>query len=399
MRHHEFVVPGAVFALLSAVAPLGAQAACPRPAPRQFADGDVVTIRDGRPPCRIQLVETPIVLRTDAAGLIADIGATVYRAPDGKFVTYTSRGELSIWTADGRFLKNIGREGRGPGEFAIGPVSVHFDRTGAVFARDNNQRWTRLTPAFEYLNNASAAGMEYSIERAAMLDDGMYLSGGVSRNGAHYFNVYDPQKQGDAAAASGPPIVRSFGDVPTAERALPPTSRERLVAYSGGTTFWAGPPRAAGRGYELELWSTDGRLLRTIRRVAAWFPKGADRQPPRASEGTATREPTQLSLVASDTTGLLLVAVFRTNESWKPVPVSDREAYIANRNASGEIRIEVIDTRSGTLLVSSEPMTRAQLEEQFMSGIIRGTSLGYKRGFTADDMRMVRMVEWKLVRQ
>jgi hypothetical protein len=335
------------------------------------------------------------VLRADAAGQISDIGQRVYRAPDGSFVTYTGDGVLTVWSASGAFIRNVGRQGMGPGEFARGPVSVHFDRKASVYVRDNNRRWTVMSAAFEYVRNANANGMEYSTERALFLDDGTFLSSGLSGNTGFFFNVYDFNAQSDA----GPPIVRSFGVVPEAERTVTPTSRHRLIAYTGGTTFWAGPPQRAGRGYELELWSTDGRVLRTIRREVPWYPKGADRAPPRVAEGTPVKPPNEISVLAADTTGLLLVALYRTNEAWKPLTFRDGDAYYANRDASSEIRFEIIDTRAGAVLVSSPPMGRAQMGEAFMSGIIEGTSLGLRGGMTADDLPFIRIVEWRLVAQ
>jgi hypothetical protein len=147
-------------------APLPGQVDCKRPAARQFAQGETVVLTETTGfPCRILFVNGQVALRADSHPDITDIGQYVARSPDGRFFTAASRGaEVHVWDAEGKFVRILGREGKGPGEFARSGKFIGFSRSGDVFIADNQRRWSVFSSGLEFLRTlpATATGTAMS---------------------------------------------------------------------------------------------------------------------------------------------------------------------------------------------------------------------------------------------
>lgn len=387
---------GFAMAVASASGSQAQQGECRRPPARRFADGETVVIAEPKTaPCLIQIVNTPIELRSDAAGEVPNFVGRVARAPDGRFFTSTGFAEVAVWNADGKFAQKLGREGRGPGEFARGALNFHVDTKGRLYVRDNNARWSIFSPSLELVRTMTSAGMQSDPRRTAMLDDGMFLSAGsYGASPSFFFHLYD------FTATDGPALVKSFGAVPADEQAMPSTSRDRMISYAGGTTFWASPP-ATGRGYELEMWGTDGTRRRTLRREAPWFPKGADRTAPPAGERSGQappRPPAQVVSFHEDGSGLIFVAVFMPNSKWGAIapgtPAKDRDAKM---DEMADLYLDVIDANAGVLLASAGPMPRSRVIADHPVGLFARSRQGFRAFESADGLPGMRIVEYKLV--
>jgi len=404
----KFLTRGVVLAVSSGVAMTAAAQprACTRPPARTFQAGETVVIKDPvKPPCTIVFTETGIELKADTAKKVQAIAGAVVRGPDGRFYTSTGRGEITVWSPKGTVVKKIGALGRGQGEFAPGNMSIMFDHAGRMYVRDGNGRWSIFSPSLTFVRTVSAQGMGSEARHSAFLDNGLFLTTG-STVGRHdtFFHVFDFAKtethmisrkpNEPLAPEQGPAHVRSFGNVLTRETHLPPASLERLISYTGGDTFWAGPPMSAGHGYEIELWKTDGTRLRTIRREASWFPPGADSPPPPAVRGRP-RPPTQVVTLQSDPSGLVYVGVFVPNDKWGPIAVNIPPAEQQKKlDEMAELHVEVIDANAGVVLAESGPIRRSRALAEYALGFMTGT-MGYRPAPLS--VPAMRIVEYHLV--
>jgi hypothetical protein len=409
MKASSFLRTLALLPILPLV--VGAQQDCRRPAPRQFRPGDTVVIsQPARMPCRIAIVDTPVELRADEGGVVADIGMNLLRLVDGRFVAMTGRGEVSAWSADGKYLKRLGGPGQGPGEFAAGGMSFHEGPGGTVYIRDNNRRWSVFSPALEFVRHYAATGMGFNPERSTFLADGRFLSASPPSGAAAHFAIYDFTRRGDpvpanargragAVAGDGPALVASFAEVREHERSA--IYRGRAIAYAGDSSFWAGPLPETGAGYVLELWSLTGQKQRTIRRTAPWFIEGSDIAPPRQPEGFGygSQPTTQVTSMHLDDNGLLYVFVAASTGRWKPTPRADTAAFRANEDGAYVMYMEVIDVRAGAVLADLGPLTRAQTMAQLPMQMFRRSRQGFRVGETQDGLPFRRIVDIRLVSQ
>ncbi|HYV97894.1 MAG TPA: hypothetical protein VE967_10600 [Gemmatimonadaceae bacterium] len=358
-----------------------AQSACARPAPRQFTPGEIVVVPDvARPACTISFANTQVELRADADGKVSDIIAGfIGRGPDGRFYTSASTSaEISVWAPDGRLLRNVGAEGRGPGAFARGLKTFLFDRGGRVYIADRNQQWSVLGPALDF-QKSMTAGMTGMAPASLALD----ASGAVvaaRQSGASSFSVVDISGQ-------TPQVIRSFGAAP---EGYAPARGARRIASGGAGTFWAAAPDGSGWGYELELWNTNGTRLRTLRRSASWFPRSLPASTPGAIP------PPEIEVLHHDGTGLLYVVLMVPNKEFRiPVGLSPSDAEKA-MSAMIDIHVEVIDANAGVVLASLGPVHPLEARPFVPEGMIQGTRLGYRQSEGPDGLSAVRIVEYKL---
>jgi hypothetical protein len=356
-------------------------------------------------------VDTPIELRADAEGRIAGINANIARSSDGRFFSVW-RSDVYVWSPDGRFLGTLGRQGSGPGEFRNPRVQAGAD--GRIYALDFD-RWTVFSPDLELLGTRSATQSDFGgpggrtdTDGAALLDDGTYLSGDYSTHRAgSYFVVWELAPRGRPVPSGAPEVVRQFDPIPPAESLVAygevgrrTGSGYRAIGYAGGDTFWAGPPMLSGRGYELELWRTDGTKLRTLRRPAEWFPPRPVR--PGDQPGIAVPPPSAVGGVFPDGSGLLYVLVQAPNRHWRPPPAPEsgqpRPPFDRNNPPPSpfDVYLDVIDPASGSLLAALGPIGRAELFATLPAPAFRGTSLAARLGETAEGLSTARIVEWRL---
>jgi hypothetical protein len=379
-RNAVVILFGASGVIAATSIPRVASAPCVRPAARQMADGEtVVLIETARFPCTLQLVNTAVSLRADSGGKVEEIGTMVFRGPDGRFYTsMNAGGQVSVWNPDGSWNRNFGRMGQGPAEFARGPKTILFDRQGRLFIGDNNRRWSIFSPTYELVATIPAGIMGVGgFASAAILDDGNLLSSVAGRAAA--FQIFDLSQPN----ASSPPVVRAFGHA---------MGRSRRLSYSGGNTFWAAAPDGAGLGYMIELWRTDGTLVRTIRRDVPWMPRSS----PAMSGGQLP--PPEMEVVHEDGTGLIFVVVMIPNKTFLDLSPADRrnQAPDGPANKAIDIHIEVVDANAGVVLASTGPIHPAEAMKQLPSGFFRGTRQGYRREEDANGFPVMRIVEYQL---
>ena len=351
--------------------------ACVRPAARPVNAGEVITLRDADSRgCTLTFRPTGVRLLPATDGSRPDPGTRLVMDKAGRFYTANARGypgTIAVWGADGAFLRTIGREGQGPGELsARGAVSMFMDAKDNLHVRDGSQSWSTFDTAGRFVKRVSSQELGGFPSNTAVLDDGTVLTGMMVPSGAgNYFH---------RAGLDGKPI-RSFGPI-TGQPGVTQSRAERTIAYAGGTEFWAAPATGDPRGYVLERWSTDGKLLQTIKRDVPWF--RASGGGPRGREDP---RPPQVSALHLDDAGLLIAMAVTPNEKWRYVADAAERRRVEDEFY--DLRIDVIDTRSGTLL-SSERHSAAQAR-QFFREFVPRRSLVYHVGETADGLPVVEL--------
>ena len=307
--------------------------ACPRKAARVFEADAVVTVGGDFGRCALRFRPTGARLKASPEGSWPDPGISVVRDSRGRLYSSGGRGweaMVVVWDAKGKYLRTIGRKGEGPGEFEGGAVTLNIDGRDYLYVRDYHT-WKIFAPDHEFVRTIQAEGAGSDIWRTAILDDESVLEGNwVTFEGTHHFRITDtagafrffaPVKPGNAERAR-PRRNTHDGDL----RGSITSILKRAFAYEGGDVFWAGPVDGDPDGYVLEEWGTDGKKRRSFRRDASWWKTTAD---PRMSSRV-------VFLHLHD--GLLFVRLTSL----------DQEGYPEN------FLTEVIDTRSGELVASTE---------------------------------------------
>lgn len=372
-------------------------APCARPPASSFSVGRTVTLPDTRPPCRIQFVETRVAVRADTLGMVGGIGGMVARSRDGRFYTSWNE-EVTIWNPNGSYLRTFGRRGAGPGELAVGGKFIYIDSLDRVYIRDDNMRWTVFTRDDEFVATRTASDMGFHNRSSALLDDGSFLTAQpVARQNAFFFSLYDfgigassgsAATGGGSSAANSPVLLRAFGPVPASEHGVNLSGRQRPLAHARGDVFWVGPPRDAGRGYELEMWRTDGVHLRTLRRHVSWLPSASPRITMRGAP--QQRPGPGISGLHVDSAGLLYVTAGSVNDKW--TPGADVADFL-------EIYFDVIDPDAGRVLASIGPLAYADALATLPAGFFPGSRVGYRLAPGPNGEHGMQMVETRLIRQ
>ena len=339
-------------------------APCRRAAPLPFAPGEIVEIPDAEAPCRVEVRETGVRLLSVEDGSRPDPGFVVVRDGRGRFYSTGAFGfgnEITLWDEKGNFLKSFGRSGDGPGEFSSrGMISVYVDDEDKLHVRDGGPNWSVFSPDQEFLSRVTATGMASS-GLTEILDGGMAVT--ISMDGVHYFRTMD----------STGATHRSFGVIPEELRRAQAGELDRRIAYSGGDGFWAAPIARGPDGYQLEEWGTDGELRRGFRRTVDWFPPG---EPARRPDDD--QPPREFDFLHIDDSGLLYVGIVRATDKWRSRASLKRRPTEEELDEMFEGILEVIDVRSGRLLVSERGLKRSQALALLPHGFFRGSKEGFR---------------------
>ena len=207
--------------------------------------------------CRIEAVPFA-VLGSPADSASLDHHASIVIKRDRIYASAVAfRGPVAVYDRVGKQIGQIGRAGKGPGEFSsLAILRSGFGDTIYVFDQLNRRYSTMLTSG-KYISSHSFRGD---------LHDVVYLTGGVFVLQSNIRNrdfVAVPlqivRKDSVLAAFDGPDSEYIVSDVFTLGRVL----SRGLDANS----FWA----ARMNRYELQMWSAGPRLHSVVSRRASWF--------------------------------------------------------------------------------------------------------------------------------
>ena len=279
-------------------------------------------------------MRTDLVFR--AVGDTTDVSGRLVIAPaphGGIYVgAQTTSGLVEELDSTGRFVRNIGRLGEGPGEYRA-PTAI-LTRGDVLWIWDRNGVRSQFTADGVFLGAVSTSIWEAS--RTLLLrGDTMIVARPTQPTigeAPHPLQVVAP----DGA------VVRAFGgelDASTSSW----SARLRSLARDSDSTFWA----ANFYRYTLEHWTVGGALLRRLTPSRAWFPPDGQQ-----SGNVWEDRPTPMVLgIRADGDGHLLVRLRRARADLKAgmhegrgmVAVEESMRYI-------EIVVEVIDATTGKLL-------------------------------------------------
>jgi hypothetical protein len=252
--------------------------------------------------CRVQATKIVSLLGPEGNSII-DSRAVVEKVADGRYVVgpLSNVHSFAVFDSNGTLQKMVGRAGRGPGEYvAISRVlagsgdSIHVFDMGA-------RRATLLSPELVYVRSRQLIGPAQNVR--LLRGDTILTSGILATRDRTVLplHVIGPDGQ----------VIRSFGDASEMNRPGQPLRHLRRVGAVTREGVWI----AFFDRYVLELWRTDGALVRSIERTAAWFPQWPD-----GRQQNARFERPRPSVLGSwvDEAGVLWVASYVADSAWKP---------------------------------------------------------------------------------
>ena len=268
--------------------------------------------------------------------------ASVDRNSRGEWlITHQFERGVAVYDSTGQYLRTIGRNGEGPGEFRnAGKMHLLQGDTIAVFdvilGRINVYDGTEVSVATWPLPIRA-------IRELAFLRDGRYvINGDLRTREAAGFPLHLATRSGS--------VVRSFGAEDPVVRRDMPRLHQRTMGLAKNGMVWVGHKTR----YRIEQYDTAGNKTRTLDRDVPWFPAhgGLTAISEAAPPAPLFRRLCELG------DGLLLAAISIADSNWK---ASIREtARIQGRSVLGadspndlyDSMLEVIDVKKGQVLVS-----------------------------------------------
>ncbi len=374
MRGFQALVPLALAATPNIAITQAAQCAPPPVAVSTTpTNGSRMIVVPTRPPCSIVVRPTSVQLRADEGGTIEGIGRSVARFASGEYAT-AFRERIQFWSATGRPLGQHGQRGAGPGEMSIGTKQL-FTRADTLWIRDGFLLHAML-PSGRVIGSVKVTAPMQGMEGTVLLDDGRLLTVGVSGSAGNQFHLTRLvlSQKGNQEQ----PI--SFGPLGRDERSAA-TDAQRALGYNGGQTFWAGSLWLPATGYyEIEQWSTEGRLLQRLRRTASWFLGGTS-----GARSPADRPPPAIPVAHLDSSGYLWVVAVTPTARWSPT---------ARMDSTMEVRLDAIRLSDGLLVATLGPVlyrdALATLPSSFFPGSRHGVRIEENE---VDGLPLARVVE------
>lgn len=307
--------------------------------PRLVSPQDTVTVRGANASCascRVELTREAVMRAPNTEpGLISPY--MFARDSRGRLLFNDPFGQLGVrvFSRDGRYERTVGKKGQGPGEFLqITGIVIGPQDTIHVYG---NAHWV-FDAQGTHIRTTSTPGLMMPRGVVQLSGGGVVLNGTVSTPEAfgHPYHLVGP----------GGSVTRSFG-LASKEASRGHWSLLRVLAAAGTNEFLAGRVNS----YTIELWSTDGRLRRVVRRMVEWYPDWIDWD----SDAGLAPPPPRLMALAVDSVGLLWTVSLVADARWKPLVRGGAERRMLT---TGELVqrfdaiVEVIDLSRGQLVAS-----------------------------------------------
>ncbi len=257
--------------------------------------------------------------------------------PDGRWVVFepTVGGTIRTYNSDGSFRRAWETDGEGPGEYRGLSRILPNEPDGFVLYDITNARLSYVDEDFSFL---SSNAFFQAIRIEALSGGSFVVNATMPRTAAHghVVNVVDFLGRVQASfGGKGRPIDFREG----------PHVRHRVIAVDQSNDIWTGYMEK----YELEKFSSDGRLLLHISRIADWFIPHSNTLPPRDVNSDPPNA--KLRELTLDNDGLIWTVVFVADPDWKAAAPDEFDPYanLANDDVYDSI-VEVIDPASGRVL-------------------------------------------------
>jgi hypothetical protein len=295
-------------------------------------------------PVTLAASEAPPEIVVDTLAVLGDPDGPGILASENVYITADARGRYFVFALPypviqeyddaGRFVRSIGREGDGPGEFRW-PQAVHVDDAGRVHVADGvHQRLTSLTGDGSAPRTLPLSPLNPGFELTAITPDSLLLTG-----------------YGLSSELAGEPlhvvsweggVERSFGASRGLEQGSDPVELVRSIHSVSADTLWVAPMDE----YRIERWSLDGELRAVFLGDGSI---GFDRE--ELDEVRGLRPRTVLSAVRQDASGLVWVKLHVPRADWKDVVGAADEEELSDLRLTDTL-LEVVDPASGTVVAS-----------------------------------------------
>lgn len=250
--------------------------------------------------------------------------------------------EVKVFDSSGRFLRLIGREGEGPGEFGRISNLVVGPRDSLYVLDDGNSRLTVVSREHDMIRTAPLPfGADYPRVH--------YLRNDVLLVNA---NVRTPEVVGlplHTVTTNGEHLF-SFGSSDPVYRPDFPQILRRRTTLSRDGTIWSAYPKQ----YVLERWTLSGRFVERLIVEAEWFePYMRTRYPTPDESGFPN-----MQSIYEDGAGRIWCAVVVPDENWaeglgEPRVFEGQRYYeVEDLAATYDTRVDVIDLRTRQVLAS-----------------------------------------------
>jgi hypothetical protein len=288
--------------------------------------------------CRIRLEQNLIFSGTEALGGTSVVDV-LRRDQRGRFyhVSAYARASLTRYSQEGIPEVQIGRQGRGPGEFQT-ITELMIGAGDTVYVVDYRSNGISMfNPDGEFVRTHT---FDAPFNELLELQPGRLVGNPSSGLWGQPGPVVVRIRDGSSTA---------LGGTATSTQTRP-LARVRQLARESDTTFWV----AHADEYQIELWDTTGRVLRRFRGEPEWFTETQ----PETLEGELNPVLTDLT---RDNSGLLWL-VFRVRDTqwedraeWGPEGAPGIRSVQSRtgdwRDLHDEL-LEVLDPRSGVVLAT-----------------------------------------------
>ncbi len=297
--------------------------------------------------CEIVLTPGPRLGDADGPGSLVAEPSSLASDNHGRFylTEFTTAQPPLVFDSQGRFLRELGRLGPGPGEFLMARYLV-VGESDSVYVTDAQAgRLSVFTPELLLARSASDAGVARGMSFEVLNNGSIVVATDVLTRERIGFplHLYGP----------GLEFLKSFGaDTPAFDPGHPLLSRRRLSrSHDGG--LWS----ARATEYVIDRFDSNGRRTLRVVRQAPWF---RPHQGPNLIEDPEPKP--RIMAISEDSLGRLWVLTVVKDDRWKtalgynlpsrlgggrsPMPVIvDEDRYF-------DTIIEVIDVEKGKLVAT-----------------------------------------------
>ena len=327
-------------------------------------------IEEREPPCHLVFRPTGVRLQATVDGSRPDPGPTVVMDGRGRFYSTNASGFVSIisvWDPQGNYLTSFGGVGEGPGELRRQPgMRMFVDGGDRLHVWESGSQWSSFTADHEFIsrNRLEMQDVRLDPRLTVFLDSGELMTG----------DPYQSDRQGFFRVFGADGVLeRSFGPVPAEVSENPEWPLHRVIALTGGDSFWASPTLDEDEDYLIEEWGMDGELRRTVRGQAPWYVQRTDGLP-----GGGI-----LQFNVDDDEGLMYVIYQRLTDEGLRIMKQAMEAGEPfprdKRYTETEAIVQMIDLRAGELLASEVHQVEEAMEflpQALFPGVMKGPRPG-----------------------
>jgi hypothetical protein len=314
--------------------------------PTLEAQDRVITAR-GCSSCTIAATQRVVFRTGDPRASLSFTPLQTHRDGRGRYFVLV-QGQLPlVFSSDGRFLRELGRSGEGPGEFRSATFIASLPGDSLLILDTRLLRASVFSPDLQFVR---ALALPFHVSAAAPMD----WPRRVVVNGFG-FTGQDVGWPLHVLDMSGAAVRRlhSFGDNRGELRPGQNAALLRRFVLVGGNAIWA----MQVLKYQITRYHADGSIVSTIRRQPDWFSAesqwslGNPRQPPSPA--------LQAGAIRGDTLWIVARAPRPDwQRAWSGVPIPGVGELAPGRAPEPTrlhmARVEVIDMRSGTLLATRD---------------------------------------------